>query len=112
LILCELAALSREIEDELTNRYTLIRSSSVTQFGMTREELVGMLDESNNDENSSMSKKTKDKPNISNYQGGLIVDPTKSDLRRIRLDHSQRAKISELLGAWYGIYDRTTSDRL
>ena len=34
------------------------------------------------------------------YEGGLIVDPTKNDLRRVRLDQAQRTKITELLGAW------------
>ena len=97
VILCEIAALSREIEDEITNPQSLRRSVSVTQYGITKEEFDGILEESNNDEGSTISRNTKGL----DYQGGLIVDPTKSDLRRVRLDQSQRAKITELLGAWY-----------
>jgi hypothetical protein len=96
VILCEIAALSREIEDDVAGPSSLRRSASVTQYGITKEEFVGILEESNNDEGSSISRNTKG----NDYQGGLIVDPTKSDLRRVRLDQSQRAKITELLGAW------------
>ena len=95
VILCEIAALSREIEDDVAGPNSLRRSASVTQYGITKEEFVGILEESN-DEGSSKSRNTK----RVDYQGGLILDPTKSDLRRVRLDQSQRAKISELLGAW------------
>lgn len=97
MILCEIAALSREIEDDLVGPNSLRRSVSVTQYGITKEEFDGILEESNNEEGSSISRNPKD----IDYQGGLIVDPTKSDLRRVRLDQSQRAKITELLGAWY-----------
>ena len=97
LILCEIAALSREIEDEYEKPHSFRRSISVTQYGITKEEFDGILEENNNDDGSTLSRITKD----IDYQGGLIVDPTKSDVRRVRLDQSQRAKIAELLGAWY-----------
>ena len=97
VILCEIAALSREIEDDLNGPSSLRRSASVTQYGITKEEFDGILEESNNEEGSSISRNSKG----IDYQGGLIVDPTKNDLRRVRLDQSQRAKIAELLGAWY-----------
>lgn len=95
--MCEIAALSREIEDDLTKPNSLRRSVSVTQYGITKEEFEGILEENNNEDGSTLSRNVKD----IDYQGGLIVDPTKSDLRRVRLDQSQRAKITELLGAWY-----------
>jgi hypothetical protein len=100
LILCEVAALSRKIEGELAKPNALQRSLSVSQYGITREEFDGMLIESD-DEGSSSSKHTKGVKRVIDYQGGLIVDPSHNDLRRVRLDQAQRAKIVELLGAWY-----------
>lgn len=70
---------------------------SITQYGITKEEFDGILEESNVEDGSSIGRNSKSV----DYQGGLIVDPTKSDLKRVRLDQSQRAKITELLGAWY-----------
>ena len=97
VVLCEIAALSREIEDEIASPHSLRRSMSISQYGITKEEFDGILEESNVEDGSSIGRNSKSV----DYQGGLIVDPTKSDLKRVRLDQSQRAKITELLGAWY-----------
>jgi hypothetical protein len=99
LILCEIAALSRGIGNELAKPNSLQRSLSVSQYGMTKEEFEGMLVDSE-DECSTNSKHTKGVKSGFDYQGGLIVDPRNSDLRRVQLDQAQRAKIAELLGAW------------
>jgi hypothetical protein len=101
LILCEVAALAREIDSELARPYCMKRSLSVSQYGLTRQEFDDMLLESDDDDGSSKSKNAKGFKPESKYQGGLIVDPTSNDIRRARLDQAQRAKITELLGAWY-----------
>jgi hypothetical protein len=101
LILCEVAALSREIEHEVARPFSMKRSLSVSQYGITRQEFDDLLLASDDDEGSSKSKNAKGLTTESKYQGGLIVDPTSNDLRRARLDQAQRAKITELLGAWY-----------
>jgi hypothetical protein len=101
LILCEVAALSREIENELARPSSMKRSLSVSQYGLTRQEFDDMLLASDDDDGSTKSKNTKRLATESKYQGGLIIDdPTSNDIRRARLDQAQRAKITELLGAW------------
>ena len=101
LVLCEVAALSREIDDDLARPHSIKRSLSVSQYGISREEFNDMVLNGDDDDDGSMNtKNTKPEKKEIIYEGGLIVDPTKSDLRRVRLDQAQRTKITELLGAW------------
>ena len=101
LTLCEVAALAREIGMKTSHPDFVQRSTSVTQFGISRAEFDGMFRSSDNDDGSATSKNVTSVPNESSYQGRYIIDPTYSDPRRGTLDPSQKSKINELLGAWY-----------
>ena len=100
LRLCEVAALARDIRSETARPDAMQRNTSVTQFGISREDFNGMLryDEHEDDTSSNL----KSIPNRSAYEGGFIVDPTLIEsVRQGALDQSQKEKITELLGAWY-----------
>lgn len=97
LTLCEVAALARDVVAESSRPGSFKRSMTVSQFGLTREEFDGMLRSSDHDDDGS----AKCAPNESGYQGGLIIDPAFTQIRRGAQNHSQKAKVTELLGAWY-----------
>jgi hypothetical protein len=102
VFLCEVATLARGFHYGTNEGGTLRQAKSVTDFGMSKEALSTMLrknapvNENDNDVGNTERSSNADDP----YSGGLIIDTRRSGMLRNHLDHSQRVRISELLGAW------------
>lgn len=102
LILCEVAALARQIRAESTRALAVRRATSISQLGISRAAFDGLLRQSSHsDDGGSNSKGATSAPDDSSNHNGLIIDPCQGDHRQGVLDRSWKMKMNELLGAWY-----------
>ena len=100
LMLCEVAALGRELELQSSGEDAMLRAPSISRFGLSKEEFDGIVRRNMENDDDSGSRGGINGLDHSSYKGGLIVDPADSDPRKCVLDQSQRIRIDELLGAW------------
>lgn len=100
LSLCEIAALARDISIASARPDSMRRMVSVSQFGITREDFNAML-HCNDDEGTTSSKVKSSLP--PSEQGDCILYPANQS--RGALNISQKAKVNDLLGAWYVAFD-------
>jgi Mechanosensitive ion channel len=102
VLLCEVATLARDFYYGTNGGNTMRKAQSVTEFGMSKEALSMMLQKSApvNEDNADVGNTERSGIDDGTYSGGLIIDTRRSDMLRDHLDHSQRVRISELLGAW------------
>lgn len=106
LMLCEIAALARDLAFEAKSLPSNQRGSlpSVDEFGISRDEFDILVQGEDDDDQSlaysEASSRVLSTAGHAAARNGPVIDPKEYELHNGVLTDNQKAKINELLGTW------------